>query len=424
MSATTSHGRPCAALALRRLLLVLTGALLVAAIYGALFTVDVTEYGVVSRFGHIVRVVDTPGLHEDCRSSGCCASTGGCSIPSRRRPKYLTSDKKNVVVRSLATWRIADPERFLETVRNRAGAEELQLADLVHGEVGAVLGKYPFASFVSAGGGQSQFVTLVAEVHDAVQACAAGVRDRCGRARCPPSSTCRRRTRERVRAHEGRAGQDRQAVPLRGRARRQAPDRRGGARADPDHRRGLRAGGAHQGRGRSRGDGDLRRRVRGRRPILQVPAHPAGLPRSCSTTRPRCSCRPTPRSWRFAGERRCPTDAPASLRDRSPGRRSAALRRTGPAKPEQPRLEASDDHTRASGSDGGTVSGWRRVRGSALVAGSALRSWRWSAAYLATGFYVVNTDEQAVVRRFGALAARVGPACTIGCRGRSIRSTC
>jgi membrane protease subunit HflK len=31
------------------------------------------------------------------------------------------------------------------------------------------------------------------------------------------------------------------------------------------------------------------------------------------------------------------------------------------------------------------------------------------AAYLATGFYVVNTDEQAVVRRFGALAARVGP---------------
>ena len=28
---------------------------------------------------------------------------------------------------------------------------------------------------------------------------------------------------------------------------------------------------------------------------------------------------------------------------------------------------------------------------------------------LATGFYVVNTDEQAVVRRFGALAARVGP---------------
>jgi membrane protease subunit HflK len=31
------------------------------------------------------------------------------------------------------------------------------------------------------------------------------------------------------------------------------------------------------------------------------------------------------------------------------------------------------------------------------------------AAYLGTGFYLVDTDEQAVVRRFGAIAARVGP---------------
>ncbi|MFO1350467.1 MAG: FtsH protease activity modulator HflK [Gammaproteobacteria bacterium] len=30
-------------------------------------------------------------------------------------------------------------------------------------------------------------------------------------------------------------------------------------------------------------------------------------------------------------------------------------------------------------------------------------------AYLGTGFYAVNADEQAVVRRFGALSARVGP---------------
>ena len=43
--------------------------------------------------------------------------------------------------------------------------------------------------------------------------------------------------------------------------------------------------------------------------------------------------------------------------------------------------------------------------------------WRWLglallllvATYLGTGFYLVDTDEQAVVRRFGAIAARVGP---------------
>jgi membrane protease subunit HflK len=32
-----------------------------------------------------------------------------------------------------------------------------------------------------------------------------------------------------------------------------------------------------------------------------------------------------------------------------------------------------------------------------------------AAGYLSTGFYVVNADEHAVVRRFGAIAARVGP---------------
>jgi membrane protease subunit HflK len=45
------------------------------------------------------------------------------------------------------------------------------------------------------------------------------------------------------------------------------------------------------------------------------------------------------------------------------------------------------------------------------------RARRWSGlaplflvlAYFGTGFYVVDTDEQGVVRRFGAIAARVGP---------------
>jgi modulator of FtsH protease HflC len=83
--------------------------------------------------------------------------------------EYLTSDKKNVVVRSLALWRVGDPKRFLETMRTRAGAE-VQLADVVLAEVGAVLGNYPFASLVSAAKGQSRFEILVGEVRDAVQA--------------------------------------------------------------------------------------------------------------------------------------------------------------------------------------------------------------------------------------------------------------
>ena len=64
--------------------------------------------------------------------------------------------------------------------------------------------------------------------------------------------------------------------------------------------------------------------------------------------------------------------------------------------------------TRSACDGSGAVNGWRPVRGSARRwLGLALLAL--VAAYAATGFYVVNTDEQAVVRRFGALAARVGP---------------
>jgi membrane protease subunit HflK len=54
------------------------------------------------------------------------------------------------------------------------------------------------------------------------------------------------------------------------------------------------------------------------------------------------------------------------------------------------------------------VSGWRPVPSRARR-WLALAPLLLLAAYLGAGFYVVDTDEQAVVRRFGAIAARVGP---------------
>ena len=170
MSATTGQ-RPTTsgAAASKRLFLLVAGALLLLGIYGALFTLDVTQYGVVSRFGHIVRVVDTPGLHFKLPFERVLSVDRRLLYSKPEQAEYLTSDKKNVVVRSLALWRIADPKRFLETVATRAGAE-VQLADVVLAEVGAVLGNYPFASFVSAAEGESRFESLVGEVRDRVQA--------------------------------------------------------------------------------------------------------------------------------------------------------------------------------------------------------------------------------------------------------------
>jgi membrane protease subunit HflC len=137
------------------------------AVWASLFTVDVTEYGVVSRFGRIVRIVDQPGLYVKWPFDSVVGLDRRLLYSRPARAEYLTADKKNVVVRSLATWRIADPERFLETLRTRASAEE-RLADLILGEIGAVLGRYPFAALVSPSEGQGRFATMVSDIASAV----------------------------------------------------------------------------------------------------------------------------------------------------------------------------------------------------------------------------------------------------------------
>jgi membrane protease subunit HflC len=156
---------------LGRIALLAGAAALIWAAYATLFTVDVTEYGVVSRFGRIVRILDQPGLYLKSPLDRVLRLERRLLYSQPARAEYLTADKKNVVVRSLATWRIADPERFLRTLRSRANAEE-RLADLILGEIGAALGRYSFPALVSSSDGQGRFATMVAGVGAAVAAAA------------------------------------------------------------------------------------------------------------------------------------------------------------------------------------------------------------------------------------------------------------
>jgi modulator of FtsH protease HflC len=156
---------------LRKTMLLLGAAILIGMAFASLFTVDVTEYGAVSRFGRIVRIVDQPGLHLKSPLDRAVRLDRRLLHSQPARAEYLTADKKNVVMRSLATWRIADPRRFLETLRTRANAEE-RLADLILGEIGAVLGRYPFAALVSSDDSRGRFATIVSDVAAAVAAAA------------------------------------------------------------------------------------------------------------------------------------------------------------------------------------------------------------------------------------------------------------
>ena len=146
--------------------LALAGGLLAAlALWSCVIVVDVTEYGLVLRGGRVVDVVKEPGLRIkrpypfetivrlDRRLLSFKPATA----------EFLSEDKKNLVIHSLVTWRIADPERFLATTGERTDAEQ-RLSDVVLTKLGAVVGSHPASALVAVDGRASRFEEVMGQV--------------------------------------------------------------------------------------------------------------------------------------------------------------------------------------------------------------------------------------------------------------------
>jgi len=144
-------------------------ALLAWALAACFFAVDVTEFGLVTRFGKVVRVVQQPGLHIKAPFDIVVSLDRRLTFSRPGQAEYLTVDKKNIVVESLVTWRVADPERYLVTLATRSAAD-LRLADVMLGEVGSVLGTHPAASLIAPDGNTQRFRDIVGEIRERVAA--------------------------------------------------------------------------------------------------------------------------------------------------------------------------------------------------------------------------------------------------------------
>jgi modulator of FtsH protease HflC len=151
----------------RSALLLIVPALAAWTIVASLFVVDVTQYGLVARFGNVVRVVADPGLHLKAPFDRVLRLDKRLTFSRPPPAEYLTVDKRNVVVESLAIWRIADPQHFVATLVSRSQAD-VPLADVVVGEVGAVIGTYPALSLIAPDGDAQRFGKLVSEIRERV----------------------------------------------------------------------------------------------------------------------------------------------------------------------------------------------------------------------------------------------------------------
>ncbi|MDG2252700.1 MAG: protease modulator HflC [Methylophilaceae bacterium] len=130
------------------------------------FTVDQREHAVVFRLGEIVSVKPDPGLYfkvplvENVRFFDKRILTYDSNQPDR----FITSEKKNVLVDSYIKWRITDPAKYYVSVNGDERQAERRLTQTVNDGLRAEFGKRTIQEVVS--GERSEIMNIIKERAD------------------------------------------------------------------------------------------------------------------------------------------------------------------------------------------------------------------------------------------------------------------
>jgi len=116
---------------------------------GSVFTVDETEQAIVTRLGKYVRTVSEPGLgfktpfvEKVHKFEDRVLEYDAAAAP------IITSDKKHLVIDNYARWRIVEPLKLYQTVRDESGAQA-RLDDIVFSEIREELARHTLTEIVS-----------------------------------------------------------------------------------------------------------------------------------------------------------------------------------------------------------------------------------------------------------------------------------
>ncbi|MBT3827355.1 MAG: protease modulator HflC [Nitrosomonadales bacterium] len=130
------------------------------------FTVDQREYALVFRLGEIVSVKKDPGLYfktpiiENVRFFDKRILTYESEQPDR----FITSEKKNVLVDSYIKWRIMDPSKYYVSVNGDERQAERRITQTVNDGLRAEFGKRTIQEVVS--GQRSEIMGILQERAD------------------------------------------------------------------------------------------------------------------------------------------------------------------------------------------------------------------------------------------------------------------
>ena len=89
----------------------------------ALYTVDETQFALVTRFGQVKKVVKEPGLNAKTPFVDKVTRFDSRLLRIDMTPETMPNlEKENLVIDAYARYRIKEPQKFLETLRNESNA--------------------------------------------------------------------------------------------------------------------------------------------------------------------------------------------------------------------------------------------------------------------------------------------------------------
>ena len=116
---------------------------------GAFFTIDETEQAIITQLGKYVRTVTEPGLNfkipflQSVRKfEDRVLEYDAAAAP------VITSDKKHLVIDNYARWKIVDPLKLYQTVRDESGAQA-RLDDIVFSELREEVARHTLTEIIS-----------------------------------------------------------------------------------------------------------------------------------------------------------------------------------------------------------------------------------------------------------------------------------
>lgn len=113
------------------------------------YTVDQTESALVVELGKPRRSITVPGLHFKTPFIQQVIKFENRLLIYDASPSVIiTKDKKNLVVDNYAKWKIIDPLKYYQTVKNEIGAQS-RLDDIIFSKVREELGKHNLLDIIA-----------------------------------------------------------------------------------------------------------------------------------------------------------------------------------------------------------------------------------------------------------------------------------